>query len=277
MARLTFLWCLAALALTSATGGQDVDEEARKAELKKLQGTWIVQSATRDGKERKEETGAVLAIGSDLMSMRQADSAVFMHLELDVQDLDGTPKHIWFRPDPDPRWGAPLKLALDTYLKAGYEVDGDNLKLCFKAAQAWPTEISDKNQVLWVLRRETAEYRREKLDKRLHGKKILHFERAVKEDDKREKGVWFPDCTYLDCKDTHDYFLEPYTGPYSIYNSGPYPKFIKRLHGLRIVQNAKGNIVTIENWYAGEKHGLFVKYQDGKRWYDDTYYFGFLH
>ncbi|MBI1832030.1 MAG: hypothetical protein HYR84_11335, partial [Planctomycetes bacterium] len=172
---------------------------------------------------------------------------------------------------------AAVKTALDQYGAAGFQIDGDTLQLCFRAAKAWPTQISDKEQVLWTLQRKTAAYRKEKLDQLLLGKQIVHCEVIAKKGDKRDGDVQFPECTYLDGKDVHDYFLEPYPKNTSLYRSGPFPKFTKVLHGLRTVRSEKGEVELIENWYAGALHGQQITFRDGRRSSITTYEYGVLH
>lgn len=119
--------------------------------------------------------------------------------------------------------------------------------------------------------------RKEKLDQRLVGKQILNCGQTVRKGDRFDDDVEFSEATYLDCRDTHSYFLEPYFVTSSPFNRGPFPKWTKVLHGLRIVQDENGGIIVIENYYAGAKHGQEVKFENGKRWYETNFEYGLRH
>jgi hypothetical protein len=120
----------------------------------------------------------------------------------------------------------------------------------------------------------------EKLEKRLLGKQLLSFDGTVKEGDPGDATTHFPGTTYFNCRDTYTYFVEPIPdewrqGPISGY-VGPL-KYQKVFHGLRVVYDDKGQLYRIENYYAGVPHGLWVVFENGKRWYEITYQYGLRH
>lgn len=116
------------------------------------------------------------------------------------------------------------------------------------------------------------------LEKRLRGKQILHFDRTVKKGDMEDRTTLSGGyTTYINCRDTYTYFVEPIPeewrkGPMSRF-TGP-QTLIKVFHGLRIVYDEKGRLHRIENYYAGELHGQMVAFDDGVRWYEITYKYG---
>jgi hypothetical protein len=121
----------------------------------------------------------------------------------------------------------------------------------------------------------------EKLEKRLLGKQILFFDGTVKEGDPTDPTTQSAGTTYINCRDTYTYFVEPIPdeerhGPISGIN-GPL-KHRKVFHGLRIVYDEKGHVHRIENYYAGVPHGQTVWFHDdGTRWCEINYQFGLRH
>jgi hypothetical protein len=109
------------------------------------------------------------------------------------------------------------------------------------------------------------------LEKRLQGKTILTFDGTIKESDPKNPVTHPPGTTYYDCRDTYTYFVEPVPEEWRVRGS---LKNRKVFHGLRIVYDKSGQILRIENYYAGVLHGQMVAFQDGKRWYEITYKFG---
>ena len=116
------------------------------------------------------------------------------------------------------------------------------------------------------------------LEKRLEGRPILAFDATVKETDPRDLTTQSPGTTYIDCRDTYTYFVEPIParkkGDISGLRSGSPLKYRKVFHGLRVVYDEKGRLHRIENYFAGSLHGQMVVFENGKRWYEITYKYG---
>ena len=118
----------------------------------------------------------------------------------------------------------------------------------------------------------------EELDARVRGKQILFFDSADKETNKPDPTLYFSGpCSYPSGRDTYTYFIEPVPKEW---RKGPHDRHLgpwknqKVIHGLRIVYDEKGQLCKIENYYAGVPHGQTVWFQDGKRWYEITYKYG---
>lgn len=112
-------------------------------DLKRLQGIWIIESATRDG-----------AVVKDI-----DDEVHFVGNQLTVSTKEGKPMQISsFTLDPTPK---PKRLVLVSYNQetpifqgnCAYELSGDHLMLTLSPPEKRPTEISDKGQVLMTLKR----------------------------------------------------------------------------------------------------------------------------
>ena len=107
----------------------------------KIQGTWIVEVSSEDGEVQKE--------GPDQM--------VFAGDRLTMSDKQGKEKKGTFKLDPTkspkvlifPADVAPNVIPANF----AYELKGDVLKIVNSAPRRKPTEISDKGQLLYVLKR----------------------------------------------------------------------------------------------------------------------------
>src|ERR1700737_2775241 len=133
------------------------------------------------------------------------------------------------------------------------------------------------SMVLCFLACQTASPAPEELDKRLQGKQLLFFDGTVKKNDPGDPTTQSAGTTYLECRDTYTYFVEPIPegwrkGPISRIK-GPL-KYRKVFHGLRVIYDEKGQLYRIENYYAGVLHGQEVVFENGTRWYEITYKYG---
>ena len=81
-------WLAAVVLPTVLSAVAQDDEVAQKNEMKNLQGTWVVQAATRDGKERGQEMGGVLTISGDSVTMRLPGGKDTLEMVVGVQDLE---------------------------------------------------------------------------------------------------------------------------------------------------------------------------------------------
>jgi uncharacterized protein (TIGR03067 family) len=140
---------LAVMAVAFVAGADekknDQKEEVLKKELKNLEGTWMVESITFQGKPDKEEGGEFL-ITADKITMKKKDGtkeAVSFKI-----DPSKKPKVLDFIPEEKKENAAPGK--------AIYDLDGDTLKICVGPPDKRPEEISDKGSVLFTLKRKKA-------------------------------------------------------------------------------------------------------------------------
>jgi uncharacterized protein (TIGR03067 family) len=133
---------LIAVALLAAISDA-VGADPSKDESKKLEGTWTVESASKDGKP-DDGFANEIAIAGDRLA---------------IKPTKGKEQTRRFRVDPskDPKTidFIPIEpLAKNAAFGLGiYELDGDKLKLCIGAPDKRPTELSDKGSLLLVLKR----------------------------------------------------------------------------------------------------------------------------
>ena len=112
-------------------------------EVKKLEGTWVVHSATRDGKTLNHLKGGQMVFAGDKLTIKPAA---------------GDDEKVTYKVDPSQK---PKAMDLDPEnkkLKADwgkgiYELDGNTLKLCLGRQGARPTEFTDADRPLLVLKR----------------------------------------------------------------------------------------------------------------------------
>jgi uncharacterized protein (TIGR03067 family) len=112
-------------------------------EMKKLEGAWVVHSATRDGKTLNHLKDGQMVFAGDKLTIKPAagdDETVTYKV-----DPSQKPK----RMDLDPE---NKKLTADLG-KAIYELNGDTLKLCLGPPDKRPTEFTDKDRALIMLKR----------------------------------------------------------------------------------------------------------------------------
>jgi uncharacterized protein (TIGR03067 family) len=135
----------AALLLTLWLTAPTVQDDAAAA-AKALEGTWTVEGATLDGKEVVAAGGGEFVFAAGRLTMKPP------------MDL---PEQVFkYRVDPSKKPAA-IDFAFDGAAPpnagigpAVYELDGDTLKLCLAPPdKPRPTEIGDKGQVLFVLKR----------------------------------------------------------------------------------------------------------------------------
>ncbi len=113
--------------------------EAIKKEMKKLEGTWVMVSATSNGKPIEEAPGGEWIFADDRLTVR-------------MKDGETTKNRYEIDPSQKPK-------AINTIREAGdegpglgiYEFDSDTLKVCFGPKR--PTEFTAKGQVLFTLKR----------------------------------------------------------------------------------------------------------------------------
>ena len=134
---------IAVLMIVAAAQGQD--SEANKADLKKLQGTWIIKSST--SKALKEEGGRV-TFENDKMSIAPPKGTKGGGEEGTFKiDATKKPKTLTFTPkDAKNAANAPRMI---------YEFAGETLRIVVAPPTKNPTEFSDKGQTLWTLKRES--------------------------------------------------------------------------------------------------------------------------
>jgi outer membrane murein-binding lipoprotein Lpp len=115
------------------------------AEAKKMEGAWVIETARMDGKDiPSDRGGAIEFIGNGLVAKMPVRKEA---IRLTVR-IYSAGKVISFLPV------EPLKLTDTSFDRwhGRYEWDGDSLRVSL-LGYGIPREVSDKNQVLWVLRR----------------------------------------------------------------------------------------------------------------------------
>jgi uncharacterized protein (TIGR03067 family) len=118
------------------------EDDAIKEELKKFEGTWVVESATANGEAAKGGP-AEITFSSDMLSMKEGDGKERKG-KITI-DPTKNPKTIDFQPE-EKKEDAPRQ--------AIYELKGDTLKICIgRPDKGRPTEFSDKDQTLVTLKR----------------------------------------------------------------------------------------------------------------------------
>jgi uncharacterized protein (TIGR03067 family) len=143
-----------ALAVLWLVGADTQKDEAVKSESNKLQGTWRVASAERDGTPAPEDEikKITITIKGDRLTARRTENAE--KPEEKVYDMSFT-----IDPAQKPKW-------MDvTYMDGErkgdssqgiYELDGENLKICMSRGNTRPTEFETKAESqrhLMVLKR----------------------------------------------------------------------------------------------------------------------------
>jgi uncharacterized protein (TIGR03067 family) len=136
---------MAVIAVAFLVGADDKKEEALKKELKSLEGTWTVASATFQGKADKEEAGEFIFAADQLTMKNKEGKKETVSFKIDPSKK---PKIMDFTPAAEKKNASPGK--------AIYELDGDTLKICVGPPDKRPDEIGDKGQVLFTLKRKKA-------------------------------------------------------------------------------------------------------------------------
>jgi uncharacterized protein (TIGR03067 family) len=126
---------LISVLLGSAAWADEPKEDAVKTELKKLEGTWVVEGAFVRGLEIERHAGKKLVIsGTTLTSYldgKEEPGEIKIDPTKKVKEIDSAEKG-------------------KTFLGV-YELDGDTLRLCF-GDQKRPAKVS-KDDLLFVLKR----------------------------------------------------------------------------------------------------------------------------
>jgi uncharacterized protein (TIGR03067 family) len=129
------------LLAAGAARGDDAKDAA-----KKLEGTWTVDSASRDGKDTTAK-GSQIVFAGNKMTLKPAKA------------VESKEDAMTFQVDPAKKPGsidfgyvgkAPPNTAPG---KGIYELDGDTLKLCIGPPDKRPTEFTDKGALFMVLKR----------------------------------------------------------------------------------------------------------------------------
>jgi uncharacterized protein (TIGR03067 family) len=123
-------------------GAQD-KKDAAAAEVKKLQGTWLVHSQTFEGKPHDDMKPSAFVFAGSTLTIK-AKGAADEKMTFTI-DPSGKPKTMDVKPEKDPGQGVVVWAAI-------YELDGDTLKVCIGLPR--PKELTDKDQPLLILKRQ---------------------------------------------------------------------------------------------------------------------------
>lgn len=127
--------------------------DAPSDEVKKFEGTWVVTSATRDGKTLVDIKDAQMTVAGKKLTIKSKDGKEqeFPFEQRFPFKVDPTkkPKEIDIRFLEAGGW-----FTSNVDIKGIYELDRDILKLCIGAQDKRPTEFSDKGSSLIVLKRQ---------------------------------------------------------------------------------------------------------------------------
>lgn len=139
-------WCSLAVFWIGALAVVGAGEDAPSDEVKKLEGTWVVTSATQDGKALVEMKDAQMTFTAKELTI-QSKFVGKLNLPIKVDPTE-KPNAIDLRFPGGEGW-----LRIDGVRKGIYELDRDNLKLCITDDKR-PTKFSDKGAALIVLKRQ---------------------------------------------------------------------------------------------------------------------------
>jgi uncharacterized protein (TIGR03067 family) len=121
-----------------------------EADREKLQGIWTTVTATKNGRERKEEKGVELEFKGEEVIIREPARKDAMVMSIKPSAFPGG--DIAFG-DERPAGRPPGTGTALMFTYGILRIEGDTLTLCIQSAYSVPRDFSDNNQVLWVLKR----------------------------------------------------------------------------------------------------------------------------
>ena len=128
------LVCVAAVSVRA-------DDKADDA--KKLEGTWLVKSATLDGKDVADMKDGQIVVAGDKLTIKPKDGkATEFTFKVDPSKKPKTMRLAFVEKVPNAAPGQVI-----------YDLDGDDLKLVIGPPDKTPTEFTDKGQPLVTLKR----------------------------------------------------------------------------------------------------------------------------
>lgn len=137
--------CLIILVLVCALSCGDAGDAAKSTDQANLQGAWLAQSESQNGKKWNVSYLYVFR-GDKLFFTDETGKEVTYSFKLDTT---GSLKFIIIQPDETLNISTPVSIA--------YELDGDSLKIVVAPPGLRPTEISDKNsQELIICKRKVS-------------------------------------------------------------------------------------------------------------------------
>lgn len=128
---------------------QLADIAASFAEAKKLHGTWIIETARRDGKVVASDQGGELEFLGNVVLARMPGQKELHRLEFGIHPAT---RQVDFRPLLLGQGYKATGTSLDL-VSGRYEWAGDTLRVSLQSAYTIPKDVSDREQVLWVLKR----------------------------------------------------------------------------------------------------------------------------
>lgn len=134
-------WLVLGLACgsTASLAADDKSDEA-----KKLEGTWVVTSATFNGKALDEMKDGRITITGDTLTIKPKDGKEIKHtFKVDPSKKPKTMDLVLGKKEPNAAPGLMI-----------YDLDGETLKLAIGPPDKRPTELTDKGHPLVMLKRE---------------------------------------------------------------------------------------------------------------------------
>lgn len=120
-----------------------VRADDRADDAKKLEGTWLVKSATLDGKNVADMKDGQIVIAGDKLTLKpKAGKDIECTFKVDSTKKPKTMRLAFVEKVPNAAPGQVI-----------YDLDGDDLKLVFGPPDKLPTEFTDKGQPLVMLKR----------------------------------------------------------------------------------------------------------------------------
>lgn len=120
------------------------------AAAKKVAGVWVIETARRDGRDVPSDAGGRVEFVGNVVIARLPGSRKPIRLEFAVEPGRGLLSFLPLEGGAAAPSGTSFDLVTGRYEWAG----GDALRVSLQSAYTLPKEVSDRGQVLWVLKRQ---------------------------------------------------------------------------------------------------------------------------
>jgi hypothetical protein len=122
------------------------------------------------------------------------------------------------------------------------------------------------------------------IEKKIAGKQVFTVEVRPHDDTQHSKDAWSQRTRYGGCRERYTCFRVPMpesTWRFLAMHSAEFRRHPRSLlevfHGMRLIWKDDGSSMRIENYYAGVKHGMQLKFRDGKLVGQAEFRFGDCH